>query len=81
MWCREQPWCRVEKWQEQKMDIENHFLNWKEAWMENGDLTTKCPIVKSYIEEQKTRMYQTKGDYNNEDPRLAATNSDDLGRH
>ena len=31
--------------------------------------------------EQKTRMYQTKGDYNNEDPRLAATNSDDLGRH
>ena len=35
----------------------------------------------SNSEEQKTRMYQTKGDYNNEDPRLAATNSDDLGRH
>ena len=28
-----------------ELDIENHFLNWKEAWMENGDLTTKCPIV------------------------------------
>ena len=50
--------------------------------MENGNLTIKCPkLVKSYMEEQKTRMYQTKGDYNNEDPRLAATNSDDLGRH
>ena len=36
--------------------------------MENGNLTIKCPkLVKSYIEEQKTRMYPTKGDYNDED--------------